>query len=150
MSPSSRRSRSCVNTVASPAGHPAQPTNQRNSRLVLQLLHQQPLTPHRVEALEQQRAEQFLGRNRRPTDGRVTVGQIAATTARRSPPSLTPDGAQRVIRRHALFGRDVTEHPPALLVIATHRHTPFNSVGSIVGQRVRMLESPGSHFFSNC
>ena len=51
-------------------------------QVVVQLLHQQPLAPHGVEHLQQQRAQQLLRRDRRPTRLRVHRRRTAATAAR--------------------------------------------------------------------
>src|SRR4029077_8949323 len=69
MSPAIRRSRFLVNTVTSHHhGIQRQPDKPPKQQIVAELLHQLPLRTHRVERLQQQRAKQFLRRNRRPSE----------------------------------------------------------------------------------
>ena len=73
------------------------------------VLHQHPLTAHRIQHLEQQGPQQMLGRNRRP----ACLG-IQRVEPRRQPLQglirHRADGPQRVVRRNALLRRQVTQH----------------------------------------
>ncbi len=112
----------------------AQPHEPTKQQVVLELFDQQPLAPHRVEPLQQQRAQQFLRGNRRAAHPRVQPlelwGQPLENRIRHA-----ANGAQRVVRRHALLRRDVAEHPAGLSVVTAHRHAPFRNGGSIVVRR---------------
>jgi hypothetical protein len=46
-------------------------------QVVIELLHQLPLRADGIERLQQKRAQQPLGRDRRPTAVRVSLGKIA-------------------------------------------------------------------------
>jgi hypothetical protein len=71
MSPSSNRSRFLQKAVASHAGSSmASPLNQRNK-----LLHQLAFLADRVKGLQQQRAQQPLGWNRRPRVAGIKLGK---------------------------------------------------------------------------
>ena len=111
----------------------------------MQLLHQQALTAHRVEHLQQQRAQQFFGWNRGPTDLRSTADQGAATADRRSPQSsggssAADDPLESVPRAK------ITEHGGRLSVISSHSHAPFLNVGSIVVRMDHAVDPMGSLF----
>src|SRR5579859_5113271 len=96
--------------------HPYEPSEQQ---VVVQLLHQQPLTADRVEDLQQQRPQQPFRRNRRPSRVRIQPRKVA----RHLHQHLIHQGAnlsQRVIGRHSLLRRQVTEHPILLLVLSSH------------------------------
>ena len=99
--------------------------------------------------LEQQGAEQFLGRNRRPPDVRV---QPIKTWRQPIEDRIchATDGAQRVVPRHALLGRDVAEHPAGLSVVTAHRHAPFDNVGSIVVRRDHRVDPLEVTFSAPC
>ena len=105
--------------------------------VVIELLHQQPLTPNRVEQLQQLRAQEALGRNRRAAVLRVERVEFA----RHLPQDLVDEGAnrpQRVIRRHTLFGGHIAEHRTRLTIVSSHaRH------GST---RSRICRSPTMRF----
>jgi hypothetical protein len=112
----------------------AQAHEPAKQQVVLELFHQQAFAANRIQTLEQQRAEQFLGGNRRPADVRVQPIESWRQPIGDRIGHAT-DGAQRVVRRHALLGRDVAEHPAGLSIITAHRHAPFKTVGSIVVRR---------------
>lgn len=48
-----------------------EPDEPAVEQIVIQLLHELPLAPNGVEYLQQERAEELLGRNRGATDGRI-------------------------------------------------------------------------------
>jgi hypothetical protein len=87
--------------------------------VVVELLHQQPLTPDRIEDLQQLRPQQALWRHRGSADLRIQPVEV-----RRHRPQDTiherPDGAQRMVTRHTLLGRHVAEHRVGLTIISTH------------------------------
>jgi hypothetical protein len=58
--------------------HPDEPAEQQ---VVIQLLHQQPLAANRIEDLQQLRAKQALGWNRRPADPRVEPVELTGHVA---------------------------------------------------------------------
>jgi hypothetical protein len=91
---------------------------------VVDLFHQQPLAAHRVERLEQQRAQQLLGWNRRPAHVRVHLGKARRQLGEHAV-GHRPNGPEWMIGADALFGREVTEHVTGLLVWSTHAIAPF-------------------------
>jgi len=69
-----------------------QPHKPSEQQVIVHLLHQHPLAADRVEDLQQRRAEQPLGRNRRPASLRVQALKLLA----HAPQDLVhavPDGA---------------------------------------------------------
>jgi hypothetical protein len=78
------------------------PTDQRNSRVVIELLDQQQLAADRVEDLQQLRAQQPLGRNRRPPPCGVQPVELSRHVGQ----DLIDQGAnrpERMIRWNALL-----------------------------------------------
>ena len=94
-----------------------EPTEQE---VVVELFHQLPLAPDRVEHLQQQRPEKLLGRNRRSAD----VG----VESREAPRKFSQDcvhhlsnRTQRVIFRDPLLRGDVAEDVFLAEVVSAHR-----------------------------
>jgi hypothetical protein len=56
--------------------HP-KPDEPAVEQVVIELLHQLPLRPDRIERLQQKRPQQLLRRDRRPTTLRVSLGKVA-------------------------------------------------------------------------
>lgn len=116
---------------------------------VVDLLHQEALAAHRVERLEQQRAQQLLGRNRWATDFRVhrlkPRRQLAQDLVRHR-----PDRPQRVIGTHPLLGREVTEQVVGLLVWATHANAPVKDGARMVVRRDRSVDPLSLTFSAAC
>src|SRR5262245_6569546 len=89
-------------------------------QVVVELLHQQPFTAHRIEHLQQQGAEQPLRRNRRTSALRVQPVKIRRHLRQHCIGHLahTPEW---VSSRNPLLQRHVAEHPSLkLIVIAAH------------------------------
>jgi hypothetical protein len=87
----------------------------------VQLLHELPLAPDRVQRLEQQGAEELLGRDGRPPDLRVQPRE----PRRQVPQHLIDqhsDRAQGVIGRHPLLWPDVAKHVIRDRLVAAHAH----------------------------
>ena len=96
--------------------HVQEPAEQN---VVIELFHQQALTPNRVEQLQQLGAQEALGRNRRAAMPRVERVEFT----RHLPQDLVDEGAnrpQRVIRRHTLFGGHIAEHGTRLTIVSSH------------------------------
>jgi hypothetical protein len=108
----------------------AEPHEPAKQQVVVQLLPQLPLTPDRVQRLEQQRPEQLLRRNRRTPEIDIQRPEPRREALER-PIGDAPDRPQWMIRRHPLLQRDVAKHRSRLLVGSTHRSAPFVS-GSMV------------------
>ena len=88
-------------------------------QVVLELLDQHPLAADRVQHLQQQRAQQLLGRHRRAPRARIQRIERGAQLAQRrvGHPS---NRAQRMLGGHPLLRRQVAEEMPALFVVTTH------------------------------
>src|SRR6267378_360936 len=99
-----------------------EPHKPAKQEVVIELLHQQPLAAHRVQHLQQQRAQKLLRRNRRPPAAgvdrveaprRLLEGRIYHYS----------DGSQRMILWYSPLRRYVAEHSALLVVYpAHHRH----------------------------
>ena len=124
----------------------AQPDKPAIQHAVVDLFHQQPLAPDRVERLDQQRPQQLLGRNRRPADVRIHPRE-AGRQLREHAVGHRPNRAQRMVGADAPLGREVTEHVVRLIVRSTHRSAPFSRFGSMVVRRNRRVD-PGPVTFS--
>ena len=61
----------------------AEPDEPPKQQVVLQLLHQHPLTAHRIQHLEQQRPQEMLGRDRRAA-GRGIIASNRGDNRRRA------------------------------------------------------------------
>src|SRR5437870_13008067 len=79
-------------------------------QVVVELLHKQPLAPHGVQHLQKQRAQQLLGRDRRPPNPRVELTELGRQL-RQNPVDHAADRAQGVIRRDSLLKRQIAPHP---------------------------------------
>jgi hypothetical protein len=142
-----------VSILAEDGRHPdrvihTQADEPPEQQVVLQLLHQQPLAAHGVQRLQQQRAQQLLGRDRRPTD----VGIQAVKTGRQSPEHRVghlANRTQRMVGRDPIFRRHVTKQMPGLLVVSTHRLAPSVN-GSIVVRRDHDVDPVGVTFSASC
>ena len=88
-------------------------------QIVVELLHELALAPHRVEHLKQERAEQLLRRDRRA----APVG-VEGVEPRRERDQRAVDhrahGTQRMVGGNALLQRDVAEHRHLLPLGAPH------------------------------
>ena len=101
----------------------AQADEPAKQQVVLELLDQQPLAPHRIQHLQQQRAQQLLGRNRRPAEIRIQ-GFEFPREASQGGIDDAPDRPQRVIGRHALLRREVAKQEIRSFVGTSHRPAP--------------------------
>jgi tetratricopeptide (TPR) repeat protein len=96
-----------------------QPHKPPEQDVVVELLHEQSLAADGVEDLEQLRAQQPLRRNGRPTDGRVQPVELPRHL-RQHAVHQRADRAQRMVLRHPLLRRHVTEHRIRLAIVSTH------------------------------
>jgi hypothetical protein len=93
-------------------------------QVVVELFHQLPLAPDRVQHLQQQGAQQLLGRNRGPADARVELGEARREFAQDGV-HQRPHRAQRVVGRNAPLHRHVAPHRALVfLIVAAHAHLP--------------------------
>ena len=60
------------------------------------------------------------------------------------------DRAERMIGRHALFRRQVTEHVMGLLIVSAHDVAPFSNIGSMVVRRDRSVDPIPRTFSAAC
>src|SRR5450631_3832495 len=88
-------------------------------QVVVQLLHQLTLRPHRIEYLQKLRTDQLLRRNRRTPAPCVKPLELRVQLPQRLIGHLT-DGAQWMILRHPLFKPDVTEYRFLMLIVSAH------------------------------
>ena len=88
------------------------PTNQRNSRSVVDPLDQLPLRADRVKRLQQQGPQQPLRRDRLPPERRIQRRKIARQRLQRCVGDL-PDHPQRMIRRTRCSKIDIAEQTAA-------------------------------------
>ena len=88
-------------------------------QVVVQLLHELPLAPDRVQPLQQQGAEQLLGRDRWAPGLRIQPRELG-----REPPERRvdhrADRPQGVVRRDPLLGGHVAEHRIRTSIVAAH------------------------------
>jgi len=87
--------------------------------VVVDLLHQHPLAAHRIQHLQQQRAQQLLRRNRWASHFRVHLVE----PRRKLLENLVDPGAnrpQRMILAHSLLRRNVAEHATLLGIVSSH------------------------------
>ena len=89
-------------------------------KVVVELLHQQPLAANRVEDLQQQRPQQPLRRNRRPARSSRTAGRTRATC--RAAPHRPARGSARSgwSCGTRCSGGHVAEHRVGLAVVSSH------------------------------
>jgi hypothetical protein len=95
------------------------PTNQRNNSYVIQFLHQQALAADGVEDLQQQGAQQLLGRNRGPAHPRIELVELPRKPLQDGIGHL-PDGPQGVIGRNPLFRRHIAVQLVLLKIVSAH------------------------------
>src|SRR5947209_19631952 len=81
-----------------------EPDKPAKQEVVVELLHQQPLAAHRVQYLQEQRAQQLLRRNRRPPITGVDRVEAPRRVLERGLHHY-PAGAQRLIFRYSLLCR---------------------------------------------
>src|SRR5450631_2591175 len=98
--------------------------------IVIELLHHHPLTANRIEYLQQQRSQEALRRNRWPASERVDFIELARDLAEHDIDHLA-DWPQRVVRRHALFGRNVAIERYFLNILGPHRPLPQQNRGDL-------------------
>lgn len=130
----------------------AQCNEPAEQQVIIHLLHQLPLGPHRVEDLQQARPDQPLGRDRGPAMGGVEACELAIQ-ARQRVVHHPSDSAQRMTRRDALLQVDTAEQRPRRPIRPAHpsprRHhgesesRPRNRLeGGIFQQPVNVRSSP--------
>ena len=125
-----------------------QPDEPPEQQVVVELFHEQPLAPHRVEHLQQQSAQQLLRWDRR-TPCRGVQARESARHCLQGFVRQRPNGAERMVGRHALFRRQVAEHVGGLLIVSAHDRAPF-SVGSIVVRRDQSVDPISRSFSAAC
>src|ERR1039457_311937 len=98
--------------------------------IVIELLHHHPLTANRIEYLQQQRSQEALRRNRGPASKSVDFSELARDLAEHDIYHF-PDWPQRVVRRHALLGRNVAIQGYFLNILRPHRPLPQQNRGDL-------------------
>src|SRR5450631_494176 len=98
--------------------------------IVIELLHHHPLAANRIEYLQQQRSQETLRRNRWPASKRVDFSELARDLAEHDVYHLA-DRPQRVVRRHALLGRNVAVERYFLNILGPHRPLPQQNRGDL-------------------
>src|SRR3989454_6737212 len=98
-----------------------EPHKPAQRHVALQLHHELPVAGDAQEVAADQRQEQLLGRNRRPPDGRVEITTGAADRAVRDEGA---NRAERMVRGHEGFQRDVVEERPLRIRRSHHRWAP--------------------------
>ncbi len=96
---------------------PDEPTEQQ---IVVELFHQLPFRAHRVERLQQQRPQQPLWRDRRPSVSRVKLVEVSRQSVQRFIDQRT-DRTQRMIGRDAALQADIAEKNFRSLIFTAHR-----------------------------
>jgi len=89
-------------------------------KVVVELLHQQPLAADGIKDLEGERAQQLLRRDRRAPDARVELGEVRGEILQDDVDDL-PDGSQRVVLGNPRLRRDVAEQVHVVSVVSAHR-----------------------------
>jgi hypothetical protein len=110
-----RKGRVVPDRVVHPEAH--EPPKQQ---VVIELLDEQPLTADAIERLQQQRAQQLLGRDRRATHLRVHRLEPLRQARQRGVGHLA-NRPKRVLSRHALLRRHVAKQEVRSLVSSSHR-----------------------------
>ena len=118
-------------------------------QVVVELFHQQPFAPDRVQHLQQQGPQQLLRRDRRTSRLGVQAGEPARHRLQRVIRQRA-DRAERMIGRHALFRRQGTEHVMGLLIVSAHDVAPFSNIGSMVVRRDRSVDPIPRTFSAAC
>src|SRR5215469_14727508 len=123
MSPSIKRSRFLVNTVASHTAVQRQPDKPAVQQIVVELLHQLQLRAHRIKGLQQQRAKQSLRRNRRPAELGVELLEFRRQSRQRLVHD-PPDRPQWMILWDSRLAAHIAEQCVALRIPTAHRTSP--------------------------
>src|ERR1039457_516631 len=97
-----------------------QPHKPPEQNVVIELLHQQPFAPDRVQHLQQQRPQQLLRRNRWPSVRRVQPRKLARQLSHHRIHQFAYR-AQRMIPWYPLLRRKITEHRSLLSILSAHR-----------------------------
>src|SRR5260370_24034094 len=100
-----------------------EPHKPAKQEVIIELLHQKPLAAHRVQHLQQQRAQKLLRRNRRPPAAGVDRVEAPRRLLKGRVHHYS-DGSQRVILGYSPLRRYVAEHS-ALLVVHPAHHRLF-------------------------
>jgi hypothetical protein len=101
----------------------AKPDEPAVEQVVIELFHQLPLRPDRIEGLQQKCPKQPLRCDRRATAVRVSLGKIAIER-RQNLVHDTADQAQRVLRRNTLLKVHIGKQLTRPLICATHPCLP--------------------------
>jgi hypothetical protein len=89
-------------------------------QIVVELLHQLPFRSHRIEGLQQQRAQQALWRNRRTAIAGIKLGKSARHLHKRRIDNLA-DRPQRMICRNAILQSQIAEKIVRTIIRPAHR-----------------------------
>ena len=104
-----------------------QPDKPAEQKIVVELLHQLPLRAHRIERLQQQRAKQFLRRNRWPAGLGIELLEFRRQRRQRLVDDLA-DRPQRMIHWHPRFAAHVAEQRLCSRIPTAHRTSPQHLV----------------------
>lgn len=99
-----------------------EPHEPAEAQVVVALLHELPLAPHGGEHLEEQGAEELLGRDRPAPQGRGQ-GVEAGGEGHQHRIDKRPDHPERVIGGNPVFERDVAEPAAGLSIRTAHRRS---------------------------
>ncbi len=113
-------------------------------QIIVELLHQLPLRPHRKERLQQQRLQQLLRRDRGTTGMRIKRGEPGTHPGQNLIDQCT-DRPQRMILRNAILQPNIAEHPVRSFFPASHRKSPPSSRPQ---QRNHQIDPNARLFFS--
>src|SRR5258705_1234209 len=87
--------------------------------VVIEFFHQQSLAAYAVEHLQQQRSQQLLRRDRGPAHPRIKLIELGRQLDKHGIANLAYR-AQRMVLRHSLLWRQITEHSGLLKIVSAH------------------------------
>jgi hypothetical protein len=99
------------------------------------------------KALQQQRAQQSFGGNRRPSVAGIKFGKCPRQLRQRPIDNLA-DRAQRVVRRNAILQPQITEKVLRAMILAPHRNPQQKGIVHMNGITFQSPREHTSHTFS--
>lgn len=100
-----------------------EPNEPPKQQVVVELLHEHPLRADRIENLNQESAQEFLGCDGGPADRGVQAIELRRHLPK-DPIHHLPDGPKRMVSRNPLFERYVAPHSTLDLLVTTHCGSP--------------------------
>jgi hypothetical protein len=113
-----------------------QPHEPAEQNVVVHLFHEQPLAAHRIQHLQQLRAQQLLWRNRWATHFRVHLVELRRQLLQDFVHHRA-DRPQRMVAGHALLRGNVAKHVTLLLIGSSH--APLDAVCAALLQNFSLL-----------